>query len=53
MLIQIKIIFSFMDHIINMRKGYLLDCLFPVQYSRTFYRVWKVNLQKAAPKVEH
>jgi len=44
MLIQIKIIFSFMDHVINMRKGYLWDCLFPGQYSRTFYRIWKVNL---------
>ena len=31
-----KIIFSFMDHIINMRKGYLWDCLSPGQYSRTF-----------------
>jgi len=35
MLIQIKMIFSFIDHIINMRKGYLGDCLFPGQYSRT------------------
>jgi len=39
MLIQIKIIFSFMDHIINMRNGYLWDCLFPGQSSRTFYRI--------------
>ena len=43
MLIQIKIIFSFMDHILNMRRGYLWDCLFPGQYSRTFYRIWKVS----------
>jgi len=35
MLIQIKIIFSFMNHIINMRKEYLWDCLLPGQYSRT------------------
>jgi len=44
MVIHIKIIFSFMDHIINTRKGYLCDCLCPGQYSRTFYRIWKVNL---------
>jgi len=44
MLIQIKIIFSFMDHIINLRQGYLWDWLSPDQYSRTFYRIWKVNL---------
>jgi len=30
MLIQIKIMFSFMVHIINMRKGYLWDCLLQV-----------------------
>jgi len=47
MLMQIKIIFSFMDHI-NMRKEYLWDCPFPGQYSRTFYRIWKVNFQKAS-----
>jgi len=39
MLIQIKIIFSFIDHIINMRKGYLWDCLFLGQYSRTCHRI--------------
>jgi len=44
MLIQIKIIFSFMIHIINIRKGYCWNCLFPGQHSRTFYRIWKVNL---------
>ena len=48
MLIQIKIIFSFMDQIINLRKGQLWDCLSPGQYSRTFYRIWKVNLQKSS-----
>jgi len=31
MLVQIKIIFSFMDHIINLRKGYFWDCLSPGQ----------------------
>jgi len=44
MLIQIKIIVSFTDQVINMRKEYLWDYLFPGQYSRTFYRIWKVNL---------
>ena len=44
MLIQIKIIFSFMDHIINMRKECLSDCLLPSPYSRNFCRIWKVNL---------
>jgi len=39
-----QIIFSFMDHIINTRKGCLWDCLPPGQYSGTFYRIWKVNL---------
>jgi len=33
-----------MDHIINTRKGYYWDCLFPGQYSTTFYRIWKANL---------
>ena len=42
MLIQIKIIFSFMNHIINTRRGNLWECLFPDQYSRNFYRIWKV-----------
>ena len=36
MIIQIKIIFSFMGHIINTRKGSLWNCLFPGQYSRNF-----------------
>jgi len=50
---QIKIIFIFMDHITNMRKGYRWDCLLPGHYSRTFYRIWKVNLQKGVAKVKH
>jgi len=44
MLIQIKIIFCFMDYSINMNKGYLWDCLLPNPYSRNFYRIRKVNL---------
>jgi len=53
MLIQIKSIFSFMAHTINIRKGHLWDCLYPGQYSRTFYKIWKVNLLKAVAKVKH
>jgi len=34
-------------------KGLPLGCLFPGQYSRTFYRIWNVNLQKAVTKVQH
>jgi len=48
-----QIVFHFMDHIIIMRKEYLWDCLFPGQYSRNFYRIWTVHLQKAVAKVEH
>jgi len=52
MLIQIKIIFSFMDHIINMRKGYLWDCLFPGQYSifKNFLQILKGKIIKRNSK---
>jgi hypothetical protein len=52
MLIQIKIIFSFMDHIINMRKGYLWDCLFPGQYSifKNFLQILKGKIIKCYSK---
>jgi len=50
MLIQIKIIFSFMDHIINMRKGYLWDCLFPCQYSRNLLQNLEGKFIKSSSK---
>ena len=50
MLIQIKIIFSFMDHIINTRKGYIWDCLFPGQYSRNFLQNLEGKFIKSSSK---
>jgi len=50
MLIQIKIIFNFMDHIINMRKWYLWDSLFPDQYSRNFLQNLEGKFIKSSSK---
>ena len=50
MLIQIRIIFNVIDHIINERKGYLWDCLFPGQYSRNFLQNLEGKFIKSSSK---
>jgi hypothetical protein len=48
MLIQIKIIFSFMNHIINMTKGYL-----GIAYFQVILQNLEGKFIKAVAKVEH
>jgi len=39
-----------MDHIINTRKGYIWDCLFPGQYSRNFLQNLEGKFIKSSSK---